>query len=456
MQALNRINKNVLIGAIIAAGGLCVSFASAQFQVEHSVRAEATPETAPKTAHEERVIMIQIADGEHSYEIKLVNGEVRVAKIDDKKVGEDRYKIYGTAFMFLGEDGEELHEITLPAASDGDSVHTSYAWSPEPGEHHRQAEKKEIRVIANDGQIHDAVTAYSLAPRQVAVDQTVVLRAEPKVMLGINLGEPSKVLRKHLKLKDGVHAILVEDVIDGLPADKAGLEDFDVIISIDGSDQADGKLLGEVLSEKEPGDQMKIIVLRSGEKVKLKIKLEAYDAKALGAQRVLVERSSSPMPSQGTFTLKVDSSAKNDSNIEFLIEQFKDGEFGNLQGADLEKLKDELHRAFSESNEQREKAYVIRAKAMDAMKDVERQIVEFRDGKLIVRANADLEHLKGRVHVAGEKLHHEAIAPHTQELDHRLAELEERLDDQMARMSDQMDRLADMFERLMDRLEDDD
>ena len=74
--------------------------------------------------------------------------------------------------------------------------------------------------------------------------------------------------------------------------------------------------------------------------------------------------------------MKIDSATKPDSNIELLIEQFKDGKFGNLQGADLEKLEDELHRAFSESNEQREKAYVIRAKAMDAMKSRDDQCEE--------------------------------------------------------------------------------
>ena len=101
--------------------------------------------------------------------------------------------------------------------------------------------------------------------------------------------------------------------------------------------------------------------------------------------------------------------------------------------------------------------YVIRAKAMDAMKEAERQMIELRDGKLVVRSKADLdrhvEHLKGRVHETGEKLHQEMAAPHVQDLNHRLGALEARLDDQMAQMSEQMDRLADMFERLMDRLD---
>jgi len=449
MTGLHTLKTKPLLGMILALAGLNASIASAQFQVEHTAVVEVET-SSDLVDHEESVVIIEISDGEQVVHVRLVNSEVSVVKVDDEVLDEDHYFVRGDELLIKDDDGEVIREIKLPKIqSDDDKVlHATHAWRAEPGDDSERVVERAYGFVTKDSVDDDGFF------RQLQ-GQTY----EPKVMLGINLGEPSKVLRKHLKLKDGVHAILVEDVIDGLPADKAGLEDFDVIISIDGSDDADGKLLGEVLSEKEPGDQMKIVVLRSGEKVRLKIKLEAYDAEALGAQQVLVERSSSPMPSQGAFTLKVDSSAKNDSNIEFLIEQFKDGEFGNLQGADLEKLKDELHRAFSESNEQREKAYVIRAKAMDAMKDVERQIVEFRDGKLIIRANADLdrrvEHLKGRVHEAGEKLHHEAIAPHTQELDHRLAELEDRLDEQMARMSDQMDRLADMFERLMDRLEDD-
>jgi PDZ domain len=436
MSILNTITKKTLLIALVAATGVPASVASAQFKVEHSAKAD----TPKASENKKNVWVLEDHNDQHTFMIKVINGELHLAKLDGKEIGLDQVEMKDDTVVFLSDEGDSIHEIKLHQLK-----------HPE----HKKHEDQPLHVTTD--WITDSETAYVVSAQnslylQGEGDQDgnhIVVRSQvgaPKVMLGINLGEPSKVLRKHLNLKDGTQAILVESVIDGLPADKSGLEDFDVIISIDGSDDAHGELLKKVLSEKDAGDMMKLIVLRGGEKIKIKVKLAAYDGKALTS----VSKSSYILPA-GEEVI--------DFDFKFL-DKLGEGEFGNLQGAELERIKGELHRVFTESNEQREKAYVIRAKAMDAMKDVERQIVEFRDGKLIIRANADLdrrvEHLKGRVHVAGEKLHHEAIAPHTQELDHRLAELEERLDDQMARMSDQMDRLADMFERLMDRLEDDD
>jgi len=256
-------------------------------------------------------------------------------------------------------------------------------------------------------------------------------------MLGINLSEPSPALRKHLKLKDGQDAILVEHAIEGLPAAEAGVQDFDVIVSIDGSDGANGEILGKAMSEKEAGDMLNLVVLRSGDTLKLNVKLAAYDAEALGTKVLF--------PGEN-----------GDENIqEFFLN--KDGDAPNDRQRVILNLKEKLEQQFGNSQEHREMAEEMQQKAMEAMEDAQRQVMEFRDGKLIVRSAKELEgrfnKLHGQVIDRLGDINPEELHTHLEEMDHRLGMLEERLDRQMDQMSRHMDRLSAMFERMMDRMD---
>lgn len=444
MTLFNTLSKKALITAMIAATGLPASMAAAQFKVEYSAKAD----TAKAHAHDDKksVMVYTDHDDEHVYKIKIVDGVIELANLDGKELDHKLVEIKDNIAVFLSDDGGVLHEIKLhkmhnephaPHAihiDEKDGNHTIGTWSSSTGGNF------ELKEGSN------AFFAVSGGPEdnEFVVD---VKHAAPKVMLGINLGEPSKILRKHLKLKDGVQVILVERVIEGLPAAKAGLEEFDVIVSIDGSDQANGEILGKVLSEKEIGDNMKLVVLRSGDKLKIKVKLVEYDANALGTVEILAPEVTDWADANGDF------------EFEFLT-KLEEGQFGEFRTLELEKLKEEVRKQFDEQGEQHIIVEQMRAKAMDAMKDAERQMLEFRDGKLFVHAPEGveglegLEGLKGHLYEALESINPEVIESHMDELESRLEELESRLEEQMDRMSEQMDRLANMFERLMDSLED--
>jgi len=436
LNTLNTLNKNAMIAMMIAATGLPASMASAQFKIEHSVKSESAPEA--KTEH--RVMVIQSDDDEHTYEIKIVNGQIEVAQLDGKDVDKDQIKVHNEVVIFIGKDGKTLHEIKLPELHQiheyKGNKHNKLVWkSAERGGVVHSGDHEFVIDIAGD---HEMIQADFVFEKSDFI--------EPKVMLGINLGEPSSILRKHLRLKDGMHAILVEKVIKGLPAALGGVQDFDVIISIDGSDDASGQLLGKILSEKDAGDSMKLVLIRGGEKVKVKVKLVKYNAEAFGT------------PIVGK-TFRINPAGENEFKFE-LLTKFEDGEFGNLNAEHLTRLKEELHKHLGNANENREIAIEMRGKAMAAMKDAERQILEFRDGKLFVQNAKELHkhanHLKEglyQIHEQFPGLNTEALHEHMGGMEDRLSELEDRLNSQMDQMSEQMDRLANMFERLMDRLE---
>ncbi|MHA7814482.1 MAG: PDZ domain-containing protein [Phycisphaerales bacterium] len=454
MNILSSLNKKALIATLIAATGIPASAANAQFKVEYETKAKAETEkkAAAHKASDEHVIVVKSSDDNDEYEVKVINGVVKFAQMNGKEVDHDRIKVDGESIIFLSEDGEKLTEFKVKGIAKWNSdKKSSTGWT----------------IAAPDAP--DAPE-----PAQIRVAQIV---EQPKVMLGINLTEPSDAVRKQLKLGDR-QAIFVERVIDGLPAKKAGLEAYDVIVSIDGSDQASSELLSKVLRKKDPGDPLKLIVLRGGDKMTIKAELVPYNAQKLGVTRLpqaefeIAEDFEFPgdwTDDKGkSFTLGLGigpdvhekihnalrESGVSEEQLAIIEEQLHEhlGGLGRMFGdednmfffspnaPEVQKEHEEHVRRIEEAErhrfeEQRELAAVAKEKARAAMRDAQRQVMELRDGRLVVRQAEQME---------------DQLA----ELEDRLSELEDRLEDQMDRMEEQMDRMADLFERLIDRLED--
>jgi hypothetical protein len=436
MTNLNALTKHTLLAVVLGAAGLPASMANAQFRVEYNSDSQAAAASDEK--EEKHIIVVKSNDEENKYEVKLVNGIVELAEMNGKEIDHERIVVKGEAIIFLSEDGKTLTELSVPGVA---------KWTPD--------KPKAFAWTTGDGQSGEF--------RAVAdVIET------PKVMLGINLGEPSDAVRKQLKLGDK-KAIFVERVIDGLPAKKAGLEAYDVIVSIDGSDYANGELLSKVMSKKSPGDPLKLVVLRGGDKLKIKAELTAYNGEKLGVAPRVIEDNDFAFPGNAWTTKDGNlfafrehlgpelhekiheallKSGVNDEQMEIITEQLHEHLSGlsgfwhsdddgndfffapNSQGEheDHIALLEDSARAKLESLRTREfeLAELAREKARAAMNDAQRQVMELRDGRLVVRQAEEMEH-------------------HLAQLEDRLSTLEES----------QMDRMADLFERLLDRLESD-
>lgn len=105
---------------------------------------------------------------------------------------------------------------------------------------------------------------------------------QPRVMLGVVMGEPDSVVLEHLGL-DAKKAILLESVIEGLPAHKAGLRAKDIVVGF--GENAEPKSAEEVrklLAQADPGQKVKVRVIRRGEPVTVELVFEAFDSAALG------------------------------------------------------------------------------------------------------------------------------------------------------------------------------
>jgi serine protease Do len=108
---------------------------------------------------------------------------------------------------------------------------------------------------------------------QDGADGARELRAEVEAAarhayLGVDLGELTDAKANELKL-GGQKGALVDRVMPGSPADKAGLKPNDVILSIDGKAIASNDELRSVLETHNAGDEVSIELMRDGKRQKL-------------------------------------------------------------------------------------------------------------------------------------------------------------------------------------------
>lgn len=195
----------------------------------------------------------QMNDGDGgSVELRIHNGQVVVAKLDGKSIPADRVRKTGDGYDILGQDGEVVRHIAAGA-------------------------KVAPRV--------DAGPRMDARPR-VRVGRAIEMRPDaepagvPKSMIGVGLGSPDPVLLHHLKI-DRANSTMVTNVVDGLPADAAGIEQFDVIVSVNGDRKASSDNLRRVLREAEPGAKIALEILRGGETRKVEVTAIEFDAAKL-------------------------------------------------------------------------------------------------------------------------------------------------------------------------------
>lgn len=85
----------------------------------------------------------------------------------------------------------------------------------------------------------------------------------PKV-IGVTIGAVDAPLAKQLGI-DADKALLIASVVDGLPAQKAGIEAFDVLIAVDGDPITGSDGLRKVLAKKNVGDSITLTIRRGCE-----------------------------------------------------------------------------------------------------------------------------------------------------------------------------------------------
>lgn len=205
---------------------------------------------APRASQPGRsTTMMRQQDGDQVYELRIADGKV-TAKVNGKEVPANRIVKEEDGIKLLDQDGNVIQRFSI--------------------------------VVGDGHAVVGGVPAIPAVPGALGWDdgQPLMEEARPKVMLGINMAAPSEALNRNYGLEPG-QAILIDRVLDGLAADRAGIRENDIITEIDGKKPASPETLWEALKDKEPGDTVTFTVLRKGGNRAIRVKLDAYDADKL-------------------------------------------------------------------------------------------------------------------------------------------------------------------------------
>jgi hypothetical protein len=248
-----------------------------------------------------------IGSGEgSSFELQISNGKAE-AKINGEDVPPDRIRVEQNRVVILDEHGDVLREIPMQIMGDGDSTMrimigdddgvvtddaSAAARSLLGAINQRGVEfRQKARAMVDQMPRSSAFDFYATDAHGNPIGKAytaAVSQPPPKVMIGVVLATPDEALAKHLRIDPGAVTML-SDVQDGLPAAKAGLEKYDVVIEINGESPASPNDIRDALKESNPGDTLKVTVLRGGEKKTVTIDLAAFDAEKMGAVTMSVD-----------------------------------------------------------------------------------------------------------------------------------------------------------------------
>jgi predicted metalloprotease with PDZ domain len=102
------------------------------------------------------------------------------------------------------------------------------------------------------------------------------LAPKPSVMLGVNMVPSGPIMSKHLGV-DGEYSTMIIAVGENTPASKAGLELWDVVVTVQGSGDASPSSLRRMLRASKPGDVIDLEVIRGTKTITIKVALEEAD-----------------------------------------------------------------------------------------------------------------------------------------------------------------------------------
>lgn len=381
-------------------------------------------QTGPRTITRRQVVIKHnLGDGQ-VYELKMNDGDFIVLR-NGEKLHAERIKTSSGKVLVLGEDGEELTTFELEGMKRAPKTGSvQKLWVGEGG--------KGGNVVI-DG---DVGFGFS-------TDQNMqIAKAHPPVMLGIRLGEPGAALRAHLDLGEK-DAILVEGVTEGLAADRAGLRKYDVIISVDGSGEANGQVLHKALSKKEPGDELRLIVVRGCDKVRLTAELDAYNAEKLSISRTWVGGAPGDEEAE---VFRFRSTPQFAAGRPFIWrdhrEELLDTLYEKLRGRLTDEQVEQTREAIQEALEASEFDFEFLAPDLDGLGTMEFRW-DGKDHKLVIPKGG-----------SWKAMVQEGLPSLREELRHEAHDAERKTEEINRRLSERLEELSEEIERLRESLED--
>ncbi|MFZ4574653.1 MAG: PDZ domain-containing protein [Phycisphaerales bacterium] len=231
-------------------------------------------------------------------------------------------------------EGSEVYEITL---ADG-KVEALHNGEPIPADRLRLIDGS-VEILDENGEL---IKSLPVVTQTTAVGALPAYPQEPpKVMIGITMTNDGE--------EDGV---VIAHVVEGLPADKAGLQVEDRIIKVGDEKVEDEIHFRSILRNHKPGDAVKVTVIREGKESTFDVTLEAFDGGRLGSPMVTTPGEAGQMrfledlPLTGLLN-------RGGPDLETLMESVRKSleSTKNLSEEDREKLGDKIEHALESAME---------------------------------------------------------------------------------------------------------
>lgn len=400
-----------MIAAIVGAAGIAMSASAQQAVTKSSSKSSTT---------------ISVHNDEGVYEIRIEDGKLKTVKVDGEKIDPKNCELDQEAgFIVISPEGEEPFVLDIPSISSGFGVTAPLAIARGHALPPAVADMPEIPAVPDVIEWADEPAGQQQA--------WGIAKEPPRVMIGITHDEVDADHREMFKLNKG-EGIYVIDVREGLPAAKAGIKAGDVIIEVDGERIEKREILREVLDDSDPGDNLRVVVIREGKdgdviKKRLRLKLAEYDGAALRGGDAVARAWTVKPEGKARFRINAEGDGfELDEDFPFAqnfvfpdgeeIEFFNEFDFEfpeHLEGVEPE-VREEIERALKMA---RERAHDTQARALELRIK--------REGKAREQAQRSLEQaLRSREraaerHEQNQRHHEEAM----EELHDHLAELHE-------------------------------
>lgn len=99
--------------------------------------------------------------------------------------------------------------------------------------------------------------------------------------IGVDIAEPGRTLASQLNIERS-DATVITGVRPESPADRAGLQRYDIVTAIDGTPKADPDDLRRAIRSKEWGQTITLTIIRAGQPIDVTIPLERSNGKPSG------------------------------------------------------------------------------------------------------------------------------------------------------------------------------
>ncbi|VUD59751.1 Periplasmic pH-dependent serine endoprotease DegQ [Thalassocella blandensis] len=107
--------------------------------------------------------------------------------------------------------------------------------------------------------------------------------------IGVSIQDITSDLRKAFGLENGQQGVLITDVLEGTPAEKAGLKAGDVIVDVDGADTSSAGQLRSQIGIKSVGEKVKVGVIRDNKRREFDVKIGDSEVASDGNLHPLLE-----------------------------------------------------------------------------------------------------------------------------------------------------------------------